>query len=176
MIARTKWLTGGVFVLLLFGVLVAVGPRRPSLSGQPGADLSSPEQALKSYWKVHDWMRRSQSGEVKPGEPRIDPDELLRQVTSTSVHSSFGQRPMSTARLAWSIESIETPSTGRAIALVRIRNLDRNPAVITPTPVELFDRSESAGLYRYVMSYQDQQWKIVEVWRLEGDGAARRLR
>jgi hypothetical protein len=176
MVIRPKWLLAGVLALLALAVLVTATPRRPTAAGVPSADLSSPEQALKSYWLVQDWLRRYRSGEVKHDGPQIDADELLRQVTAGSALSSFDQRPVTTARLAWSLETIEHASEHKAIALVRIRNLDRNPSALTPTPVELFQRNEEAGLYRYILTHEAKQWKVAEVWRVETDGTAKRLR
>lgn len=178
MVVKTKWLIIAVFAALLVAVLLAsVRPSRTpsSPSALPSADLSSPEQALKSYWRVRDWLRRYQAGEVSYAGPQIDADELMRHVTSGSAQGSFGKRPVTNARLSWSNEGIERPSDTKAIAMVRIRNLDQDPSTLTPTPLELFDRYE-AGLYRYVLANEANQWKVAEVWRVDAKGVAHRLR
>jgi hypothetical protein len=166
-----------IAAVLATGALLLASQFRPgrSVSQPPAADLSTPERALKSYWTLREWVRRTQSADPKSAATPLTMAEAMSAVTSPSMRDSFLTRPGAVDPLGWSLERIDQVSEQRAVATARIRNLARNPALVTPTPIELFEPNLDNQI-EYVLHKDGAAWKVTEVWRVDAQGKRNRVR
>ncbi len=142
----------------------------------PAVDASTPEKALKSYWTLRDWMRRTRDGgDGHRRGPDLDPTVVLAPVAGDGALSSFEDRPGTREPLAWSLLRIEPVDETTAHAYARIRNLANDVSSINVTPVELFDTDERTE-FRYLMKREGDSWKVMEVWRNDRAGKTTRIR
>ncbi len=151
---------------------------RASLPAKPAADLSTPESALKSYWRTLDWLRQRQriedlrsgadSKEVKTGD-------LMSTVTTGEALDSFARGPKVDLRLDRSIVAVSLEGNSRATIVAKIRNVGQGATAFTPTPIELFDTAPG-GEFRYLLVHETAGWKVAEVWRTDEPSGPRRMR
>lgn len=167
MLTRPQWgvIAAGLLTVVLVLFIFAGRSRVPT---PPALNLSSPESSVKSYWTLREWLRR----QVEPGkaangaQPNIA--EVMSAVTAGGARESFESRPGMRDPLAWSLKRIDQTADDRAVAVATIRNLSHEPATITPTPIELF-QADTSTEFHYVLSRQGDGWRVVEVWRVDGE-------
>ncbi len=166
-----------IAAVLATGALLLASQVRPgrSVSQPPTADLSTPERALKSYWTLREWVRRTQGAESASPSTPVTMAEVMSAVTSPSMRDSYLTRPGVSDPLGWSLDKIEQTNDTQAIATARVRNLARNPAVVTPTPIELFEPSQDNQI-QYVLNREGAAWRVTEVWRVDAGGKRTRIR
>ncbi len=169
---HVRWIVG---VLLVLGLAVAINryageARAPR---PPVVDASAPEAAIRSYWDLRDWIRRTACD--APGAECPVPSRVLASVVAGEALASFETRPGTRDPLAWSLLRVERVSDTQVNAFARVRRLDGDLSVITPAPIELF-RSDPQTEFRYALARDDQGWKVREVWRNDPSGAQARVR
>jgi hypothetical protein len=145
---------------------------------RPVPDLSTPESAVKSYWRMLDWLRtRQQIEEIREerSEKRVKSDDVMASVAKGGALSSFTNAPRRNLRMERTILSVQTENEHRATVVARINNLSTDATAFTPTPIELFEVAPG-GEFRYVLERDTAGWKIVEVWRLGQRDGPERLR
>jgi hypothetical protein len=145
---------------------------------RPAADISTPEQAVKSYWALRDWLQTKHEIEWKRTRQRADASktgELMSLVAVRGVLDSFKESGPPMDQYERILESVKAESDTRALVTARIRVVNRVEAGITPTPIELFE-NESGGQIRYVVEKEQDGWKVAEVWRVDEPAGPRRIR
>jgi hypothetical protein len=145
---------------------------------RPAADLGTPESAVKSYWRMLDWLRLRQRIEdirEAASEGRVKSADVMSSVSKGDALASFAKAPRSDLRLERTIVSVHTEGENRAVVIARIRSLSTEATAFTPTPIELFEVAPG-GEFRYLLEREGASWKIVEVWRLGEPGGPQRIR
>jgi hypothetical protein len=151
---------------------------RARLPAKPASDLSTPESALKSYWRTLDWLRQRQRIEdYRNGadSKEVTTGDLMSAVTTGDALTSFAQGPMVDLGLDRSIISVARHGDNKATIVAKIRNLGQGATAFTPTPIELFDTAPG-GDFRYLLVRESDGWKVAEVWRTDEPSGPRRLR
>lgn len=176
-----------IFALTAFCALVAGCPSSREDTGSPAAarvparpvpDLGTPESAVKSYWRMLDWLRLRQRIEdirEERAEGRVKSADVMSSVSGGDALASFAQAPRSDVRMERTILSVHTESENRAVVVARIHSLSTDATAFTPTPIELFEVAPG-GEFRYLLEREAEGWKIVEVWRLGEPGGPKRIR
>ena len=144
----------------------APGRKLPQV--RPAPDLSSPDRALKSYWAMQDWTRKTDVSDEELARYAVRRKEWLEAMTLvlTGEELSDKQKVPSPTLEEYERDILEVrvETDTRAVALVRIRN-------VTPVPVgaEMSRISEQQRLngdqYRYIIEKTAVGWKVSEVWR-----------
>ena len=157
----------------------AGSPTAAKAPAQPAADLGTPESAVKSYWRMLDWLRLRQHIEdirESASEGRVKSADVMSSVSKGDALASFANAPRSDLRLERTIVSVQhTEGEDRAVVVARIRSLSTEATAFTPTPIELFEVAPG-GEFRYLLERETEGWKIVEVWRLGQPGGPERIR
>ncbi len=166
-----------VVAVLAAGVILLVSQFRPgrNASQPPAADLSTPERALKSYWTLREWVRRNRAAEPNAADTSPTVAQVMSAVTAGTTRESFVSRPGALDPLGWTLERVDLVTDTQAVATARIRNLARNPATVTPTPIELFEPT-SGNQLQYVLYKDGAVWKVAEVWRVDSNGRREKVR
>ncbi|HVL59019.1 MAG TPA: hypothetical protein VM491_21170 [Burkholderiaceae bacterium] len=143
----------------------------------PRVDISTPQQAVESYWLLLDWYRtRATAAQRRPQQNPVPPQlpQLMAAVATGEALASFAERTATTDRLERRLETVAEQSESQAVVTARVKNLTTDPATVLPTPVELFD--DAAGRLRYVLRKEADGWKVAEVWRTDEPDGPRRVR
>ena len=153
-------------------------PAAAKVPTPPVADLSSPESAVKSYWRMLDWLRLRQRIEDirdEATERRVRTGDVMSSVAKGDALASFEKALRNDLRLERTIVSVQAESDKRAVVVARIHSLSTDATAFTPTPIELFEVAPG-GEFRYLLERESDGWKIVEVWRLGLPGGPQRIR
>lgn len=145
---------------------------------KPASDLSTPESALKSYWRTLDWLRQRQRIEDQRSgadTERVKAGDLMSAVSTGDALTSFTRGPRTDLRLERSIVAVVREGNDKATITAKIRTLSPGATAFTPTPIELFDTAPG-GEFRYQLAREADGWKVAEVWRTDEPGGPRRLR
>lgn len=136
----------------------------------PQPDLSTPENALRSYWALKNWEHETLKMEVgklrAAGYVAVAP--YITKVTSGAAHRYFDAlKDFPDEVLDRHIDQVSDGRGGQAIALVTIKNVSAIPADVKPTEAQLRER-EQGRKFKYVLVADGKDWKISEVWMLGG--------
>jgi len=136
----------------------------------PVTNLGSPEAALRSYWALIDWreaLRRSRT----PDAAETSYHRMMIEVTAGRTQK-FYQSIQALAesdrqtKLERKIISTTQESAQRAVVLANIRNVTPIPPGAKPGSPSLAQRRQKGEDYKYVLTLDGSQWKVLEVWSL----------
>lgn len=125
-------------------------------------DLTSPDNALKSYWAAKDEVRRAV--DLKSDEETAFGKEvrsLLEKVAAPGIFD-FNHRPV-LETFSRDIEDVDVQSETRAVIIARIKNITPIPA---GAEVDEYDKKarENGERYRYVLEKSAAGWRVAELW------------
>lgn len=148
--------------------LAGCGAREPNSAQQPQEatlavplDLSTPDQALKSYWRSIDAIRLKVVTNRQSSAQR-QYDAMLKRVTLPGLIEDTPEEGKPETFLR-DIENVDIQSDSRAVVIARIRNS-------TPIPpgaeVTDYDRGarEKGDRYKYVFGKAGEEWRLAELW------------
>lgn len=127
----------------------------------PETDFSTPDLALRSYWKNIDaandvlWMRAHLA--------RVENQEIYDRLNlglARDMHRGPGERPEPTS-YSREITSVTMEKDSRAVIEVRIRNTTPIPAA-AQAPGVLEEMRAEGELYRYLMERKRGEWHIAQ--------------
>lgn len=149
---------------------------KPNAIQKPAFDRTSPDRALKSWWKFMDWRQAEMTrrcvavtAEVKQSKflaehntaaAEIAQDDLLDYLTRDSATCEA-------QKIRREILEVKTESETRAIIFAKLYNIgDIQPGA---DPSELSrKRREQGNPYKYLMEKSESGWKISQVYESLG--------
>lgn len=140
-------------------------------AGSQQIDLSTPRQALQSYWARKAWHYKVSDEGIQEAERTFPSITAVYGPVSTGevlqYWSSFPKSPPD--MLDRVIQSLKQESASRAVVVVRIRNVTPVPTGAKPTPDAVRQR-KGGVLFRYVLEKEGADWKVAEVSRRSDSG------
>lgn len=137
-----------------------------NLPSSPPADLSTPENALQSYWKMRDWSNDVQRISITDNKsfsnstfPKAMATVTTGEARSYWLHFHLADPPQ-TQRTIIST-SWESPS--RVVFVVNLKNISPIPDGVTPNAIEVELRQKGQN-NRYVVERDDEGWKVSEAF------------
>jgi hypothetical protein len=138
----------------------------------PKLELNSPDQAVKTWWKVRDSIQieRDNNCERNKEVEKSAAVAAVKDVTtglalqsgefdSLCVHPRFGRE----------IVEVKVESETRAVVLAKIKATTPIPAGATPDEQDLKRRAEG-DLYKYVLEKVGKDWKIAQIYSHQSYG------
>ncbi|TAK91980.1 MAG: hypothetical protein EPO06_01815 [Burkholderiaceae bacterium] len=135
----------------------------------PKPDLTTPENALRSYWAIKQWEDKTIAYEQRRLglHSLVATRPLFVSVSTGDMRKYFEAfQPSSFEVLERSIRSLKPETDTRVIAIVNIKNITPVPDGARPSAREIKVRERGCD-FKYVLVREDGSWKIAEVWRLE---------
>ena len=136
----------------------------------PKPDLSTPENALKSYWALKNWEVETLHTEVTKlrtsGFEAAAPH--IAKITTGAAQKHFAtliDPPY--VILERQIDEVTLVTIDQVIVLVTIRNITAIPTDARPTKAQLNER-ELGRKFKYVLVLDGKDWKVSEAWKLGG--------
>ena len=105
---------------------------------RPAADLGTPESAVKSYWRMLDWLRLRQRIEdirEAASEGRVKSADVMSSVSKGDALASFAKAPRSDLRLERTIVSGANKNDYYEAALPFFKGFDEDDAEIAAKAV-----------------------------------------
>lgn len=129
-------------------------------------DLSSPDNALKSWWHYLDAVDKKSFENCERYFANQSARESYYSGFSTGELLSIKASSVKECKLSTysrMIQEVKQETETRAVALATIKNT--TPSAMTPTEDEKIDR-EKGATYRYLIEKDKGQWKISQVFKL----------
>jgi hypothetical protein len=147
----------------------SVNDPKPSIASAPQITLenSSPDAALKSWWKYIDFRMKEEVDRCNflkaQGKPKHE--SLVTKVAVADVRAY-----LTTMRdecegdvVKREIDEVKVETDTRAVAVARIYNASPIPPGVTPSVHEEKQRKEGFQ-YRYLLEKEDSFWKVSQVY------------
>lgn len=129
-------------------------------------DLSSPDNALKSWWKFLDATDKKLFENCQYYIERQPVRESYYSAFMTGDLLSIKSEQVKECKLktfSRVIQEVKQETETRAVALATIKNT--TPSNMTPSESEKADR-EKGSSYRYLIEKDKEEWKISQVYKL----------
>lgn len=139
-------------------------------SAAPVIELSSPDQALKSWWRVRDQNKRYESERCAESVHAFKDSMagLIKQVATGPALNEIADIPGACAPevIERTILKVEVETETRAVAYALLRVNTPPPAAITLTAEEVASRKKGER-YKYVLEKVEGDWKVAQVYSLD---------
>ena len=159
--------------LLVVAAVVVCGAVPGRAQGQPAVDLSTPEAALQSYWRMQDALDSVAAG-IVTGPPERDPFAAVRRAYEQTVAGRAREvlaSPFVRQTYAREVEAVDMAGPTRALVMAVIRNTTPLPAGTSLT-VEQNELRTDGQQFRYVLERDGDAWRItqIQLWDDLGSG------
>lgn len=129
----------------------------------PPIEVTSPDQALKSYWAVLDWRARvsdQQNKATLQSKLTASMDETYAKVATPAIYE---RRSYTLSTFDREIVEAKVETDTRATILATIKNSTPIPAGADVTDRDR-ERREQGDRFRYVLERNQDGWRVAEVW------------
>lgn len=149
------------------GTQTAVQSPSPALE----IDTSSPDNALKSWWRVLDHREQVTSAECAKRNIQSTPEyfplfERVAQGSPLRQYTAMEREYCTPETFEREIQEVKTESETRAVVFAKIRNITPIPAGTDPSPEDRKNRADGYR-YRYLLEKSAQGWKVSAVYRFD---------
>lgn len=132
-------------------------------------DTSSPDNALKSWWRVLDYREQVTSAECAKRNIQKKPDyfalfERVAQDAPLKQYTSVEIAYCAPETFEREIQEVKNESETRSIIFAQIRNTSPIPAGADPTPDDRKSRADGYR-YKYLLEKTADGWKVSGVYR-----------
>ena len=158
----------------LLAVVVMIGcAASPARAQQPAVDLSTPEAALHSYWRMQDALD-SVAASIVTGPADRDPFAAVRRSYEQTVAGRAREvlaSPFVRQTYAREVEAVDMAGPQRALVMAVIRNTTPLPAGAALT-IEQQELRGDGQQFRYQLEREGDAWRItqVQLWDDLGSG------
>jgi hypothetical protein len=128
------------------------------------ADRSTPERALRSYWRVmdvQDSLVAEDASNPPPGSRWLLAEDAYRSHLTGPALASYGRTRVRN-RYSRQILGVERESPTRVLIRARIRNVTPIPPGAVPTEFALEARNKGEE-FRYIFEKVGQEWKLAQI-------------
>jgi hypothetical protein len=156
-------------VLMILAV-VASGITAPL--GAQAVDLSTPEAALRSYWRMQDALD-SVAAEIVTGPAERNPFAAVRRGYEQTVAGRAREvlaAPFVRQTYAREVEAVDAAGPDRALIMVVIRNTTPLPAGAALT-IEQNELRHEGQQFRYVLDREGGAWRITQIQQWDDLGS-----
>lgn len=132
-------------------------------------ELASPDQAVKTWWKVRDGFELVDSQACKArmeAYRESEPNKAAQKMTTGLAQQQPGAEMPGVCELesyAREIVEVKVESETRAVVLAKIKPTTQIPAGVTPDAEDMKRRGEGT-LYKYLLEKVGSDWKIAQVY------------
>lgn len=157
----------------LFVLLAAAGGFVSAPAHAQAVDLSTPEAALHSYWRMQDALDSVAAG-IVTGPAERDPFAAVRRSYEQTVAGRAREvlaSPFVRQTYARQVEAVDTAGPSRALVMVLIHNTTPIAAG-TPLTNEQLELRNDGQQFRYVLDREGDAWRItqIQLWDDLGSG------
>lgn len=137
----------------------------PVLASKPvEIDITTPDRALKSYWKVQDQFRSEYHAHYKAQLPVLERFQAPVENVMTGTASSAAKEKLGALEtFIRDIVDVKIESESRAVIIASIKNSTPIPAGAELSKLAEQMRSEG-DKYKYVLEKSQPGWRIAEIW------------
>jgi hypothetical protein len=128
-------------------------------------DISTPDNALKSYWAVRDSISAQQFGArnlYEDSDRNKRAESQMASVSEQPISKIFTEDTRVLDSYSREIVEVKIESESRAVIIVVVKNTTPVPEGAVPTQDEAKSRSDG-DRYRYVMGHDKSGWRVSEV-------------
>lgn len=127
-------------------------------------DITTPDRAIKSYWKVQDQIRTEHLSHYKAQLPTLhrsqaSAERVMTGTAFTDIKIKSGTLEIFTR----DIVDVKVESESRAVIIASIKNSTLIPAGAEVSKFQEQSRNEG-DKYKYVLEKSPLGWQIAEIW------------
>jgi hypothetical protein len=131
-------------------------------------NFTSPDLAVKSWWKLRDIKEAADASHCKAHQDLIKASKYLKQVreATTGLAQADQTTPYSCNVSTYSrdITSVKVESDTRAVVFATIKASTPIPAGVTPTNEQQVSRDRGFQ-YKYVLAREGKSWKVEQIYQ-----------
>lgn len=145
----------------------------PARAQQPAVDLSTPEAALRSYWRMQDALD-SVAASIVTGPAEGDPFAAVRRAYEQTVAGRAREvlaSPFVRQTYVREVEAVDMAGPSRALVMTVVRNTTPLPAG-TALTIEQQELRGEGQQFRYLLEQEGDAWRItqIQLWDDLGSG------
>ncbi|MCG3185941.1 MAG: hypothetical protein IOMNBAOH_00483 [Rhodocyclaceae bacterium] len=127
-------------------------------------DITTPDRALKSYWKVQDQIRAEHFAHYNAQLPTFHRTQAsAEKVMTGTAFNDVKVKPGTLESFTRDIIDVKVESESRAVIIASIKNSTPIPAGAELSKYQEQSRNEG-DKYKYVLEKSQPGWQIAEIW------------
>lgn len=161
-----------LWTIVVAGAAVICAAASAQAQAVPSVDLSTPEAALRSYWRMQDALDSIAAGMVT-GPGAGDPFAATRRAYEQTVAGRAAEvlaAPFVRQTYAREVEAVDMAGPSQALVMTVIRNSTPLPegTALTHEQEELRKQGQQ---FRYVLEREGDAWRITQIQLWDDYGA-----
>lgn len=157
---------------LIVAAVIACVATPIGAQAQPAVDLSTPEAAVRSYWRMQDALD-SVAASIVTGPAERDPFAAVRRGYEQTLGGRAAEvlaAPFVRQTYAREVEAVDQAGPSRALVMAVIRNTTPLPAGTHLTHEQQELRTEGQQ-FRYILERDGATWRITQIQQWDDLGS-----